>query len=298
VPGAYITTDVWGRIKDGKPRIRRENPNDRSLLNVHQLIAALALLPDPIRQYQGNVVLPLRNKGYVISAITFLAEYADDQRAVCTPQRLRILHDNNEIDLVDRLTRIRDLVAREDLPEPIQTLANRYRLLVDRGVPVAELRSVADQLAVRLEDHPLLAEAIEAPSEEFIEHPEEPPEVPILTTLTANETTRRLVSHNRIDRSRTLRTAKVRVFEREHGRIYCENCTFAFEEMYGERGRGVIMVHHVLPLAALLPNAITSLSDLTLLCANCHAIVHWREPLLDMAALRQITRQNQQTVRN
>ncbi len=45
VPNARIKTDAWGRIKDGKPRIRRENPNDRALLNVPQLIAALALLP-------------------------------------------------------------------------------------------------------------------------------------------------------------------------------------------------------------------------------------------------------------
>ncbi len=298
VPGAYITTDAWGRIRDGKPRIRRDNPNNRSLLNVHQLIAALALLPDPRREDIGGVVLPLRDKGYIISVITFLAEPAGSQQMVCTPQRLRVLHDNNEIDLVVRLTRIGEFVARRDLPAPIQALADRYRQLVSAGIPVADLRAVANVLAANLEDYTELAEAIEAPSEEFIEHPEEPPEAPILTTLTANETTRRLVSHNRIDRSRTLRTAKIRVFEREHGRIYCENCTFDFEEMYGERGRGVIMVHHVLPLAALLPNAITSLSDLTLLCANCHAIVHWREPLLDLAALRQITRLNQQTVRN
>ncbi|MGO9373780.1 MAG: HNH endonuclease [Syntrophobacteraceae bacterium] len=274
VPGAYIDTDAWGRIRDGKPRIRRDNPNDRTRLNIHQLIAALALLPDPIREDQGNLVLPLRNKGYVISAITFLAEYPDDQRAICIPQRLRILHDNNEIDLVDRLTRIGALVAREDLPMPIQDLANRYHQLVSGNVPVLELRRVSNGLAAHLEDHIELAEAIETPSEGFIERPEELAEIQILTNLTANEARRRLVSHNRIDRSRSIRIAKVRIFEREHGRIFCENCTFDFEKMYGERGRGFIEVHHLLPLAALLPNTITNLSNLMLLCSNCHRMVH------------------------
>jgi hypothetical protein len=298
VPGGYITTDAWGRIKDGKPRIRREHPNDRTLLNVHQLVAALALLPDPRREDIGGVVLPLRDKGYIISAITFLADPADGQQAICTPQRLRVLHDNNEIDLVDRLTRIAAFMAREDLPAPIKALANRYQHLVSSGVPVSELRSVANGLAALLEDHPEFAEAIEAPSEEFIEHPQEPAEVPILTALTAVETERRLVSHYRIDRSRRIRTAKVRVFEHQHGRIFCENCAFDYEERYGERGRGFIEVHHVLPLAAILPNTVTNLDDLRLLCANCHRMVHWKQPMLDVEALREITRINQQVLRN
>lgn len=300
VPGAYITTDAWGKIKDGKPRIRRENPYDRSRLNVHQLIAALALLPSPRRQDTGEAVLPLRDKGYVISRITFLADPAGGQRMICTPQRLRVLHDNNEIDLIDRLTRIAAFVARRDLPAPIQALTDRYRQLVIQGVPVSELRSLADKLATRLEleDYAALTEEIEAPSEEFVEHPEEPAEPLILTNLTANETMRRLVSHNRIDRSRRLRIEKVRIFRIEHGRIFCENCTFDFEETYGERGRGFIEVHHKLPIAALLPNNITCLSDLMLLCANCHRIVHWKEPLLDVPTLRQITRIRQQALRN
>jgi hypothetical protein len=290
VPGAYIDTDAWGRIRDGKPRIRRENPNDRTRLNVHQLIAALALLPDPIREDQGNVVLPLRNKGYVISAITFLAEYVDDQRAICTPQRLRVLHDNNEIDLIDRLMRIASFVASGDLPTPIKDIADRYRHLVSAGFPSTKLRSVANRLAAWLEEHPEFAEAIEAPSEEYIEFSREPVEVAILTNLTAVETERRLVSHYRIDRSRKIRTAKVRLFKHQHGRLFCENCEFDFEERYGERGRGFIEVHHVLPLAAILPNTLTNIDDLMCLCANCHRMVHWRQPMIDVATLRGITK--------
>lgn len=32
VAGAVLTTDAWGRIKDGKPRLRREDPNNRAIL--------------------------------------------------------------------------------------------------------------------------------------------------------------------------------------------------------------------------------------------------------------------------
>jgi hypothetical protein len=291
VPGAYITTDAWGRIKDGKPRIRRDNPNNRTVLNVHQLIAALALLPDPIREDHGGVVLPLRDKGYVISSISFLAQHADDQRAICTPQRLRVLHDNNEIDLVERLIRIADFLVREDLPTPIKYLADRYRHLVTRGVPLTELRSVANGLAAWLENQSEIAATIDAPSEKFIEHPEEPAEVLIdLAPLTADETNRRLVSHYRIDRSRKIRVAKVGLFEMHHGRIFCENCNFDFEEKYGERGKGFTEVHHILSLAALLPNTITSLNDLMLLCANCHRMVHWKQPMISVETLKEITR--------
>ncbi len=108
--------------------------------------------------------------------------------------------------------------------------------------------------------------------------------------MTVDETKRRLVAHFRIDRNRKIRRAKIDLFRTKYGEINCENCSFDFEEKYGERGRGFIEVHHLLPLAALLPNSITSLSDLMLLCANCHRMVHRTKPLLDANTLRAITR--------
>jgi hypothetical protein len=290
VPGAYLTTDAWGRIRDGKPRIRRANPNNRAILNVHQLIAALALLPDPIREDHGKVILPLRDKGYVIRTITLDAEIGDGSIAVCTPQSLRILHDSDTVDLVERLTRIAALLDRTDLPAPFASIAARYRAVVLSGVPSSELRGIADQLVQWLDGHPEVAEILEAPSDHFIDIPDAgTANVIDLTQLNVDETKRRLVSHFRIDRSRIMRTAKVGLFVKEHGGIYCENCSFSFETRYGQRGRGFIEVHHVQPLAALLPNTITRLSDLMLLCSNCHRMVHREQPLLTPTALREIT---------
>ena len=290
VPGAYLTTDAWGRIRDGKPRIRRENPNDRSLLNVPALMAALALLPDPIREDKGGVVLPLRDKGYVISAISFLAENADDQRVICTPQTLRVLHDNSEIDLVERLMRVAAFISRTDLPPNIKALADQYRNIVSSGVPSADLRPIADKLAKWLDAHAEIAEEIEAPSEKFVASAP-PEEIANFTLgeLTAKETERRLVSHYRIERSDKIRSAKVKLFTEKHGKVLCENCTFSFEAKYGERGKGFIEVHHIQPLAALLPNSITRLSDLLLLCSNCHRMVHRKRPPLTPGGLKEIT---------
>ncbi len=289
VAGALLTTDAWGRIKDGKPRLRREDPNNRAILNVAPLIAALALLPDPMREDKGTVVLPLRDKGYVIRTITFGVEQTANNRAICTPHRMRILHDSNEIDLAERLMRVAKLLAAPGLPAQVQSDVAQYNSIVNGGVPLAALRLVASRLAKWFDAQPELNEILEAPSDDFIIEPaNDEPEAIALTDLSADETKKRLVSHYRIDRSRKIRVAKVDLFTTQHGSVFCENCSFSFAAKYGHRGEGFIEVHHVQPLAALLPNVVTKLSDLMLLCANCHRMVH-RKPLLSPAGLREIT---------
>ncbi|MGH9342397.1 MAG: HNH endonuclease [Terriglobia bacterium] len=142
-----------------------------------------------------------------------------------------------------------------------------------------------------LEANPNVAEAIEEPSESFVEESSTAETVDRqFQSMTADETKRRLTAHYRIDRSQRLRAAKIKVFEKVHSRIYCENCSFDFEHKYGERGRGYIEVHHRLPLAAVLPNTITNLTDLMLVCSNCHRMVHRSEPILSPQELQSITR--------
>ncbi|WP_255407452.1 HNH endonuclease [Sporosarcina sp. P13] len=60
--------------------------------------------------------------------------------------------------------------------------------------------------------------------------------------------------------------------------LNCCVCDFNFEEMYGERGKDFIEVHHVKPLSALKEAAeINPDTDLVPLCANCHRMVHRRK---------------------
>ena len=290
VPGAYITTDVWGRIRDGKPRLRRENPSDHSILNVAPLIAALALFPNPRREDNKELTLPLQTKSYVVSQIRFNVELGDDSRAICTPLNMNILHDNDTIDLLSRLKNVGAIIDSAGLSGAAKTLAARYKALVQGGSADAELMEISEKLAPMIFSSPQIAEVLEAPSEEFV--PDAPPASQAkvtLTELSATEAERKLVSHYRIERSDKLRKAKVDLVLKKHGKILCENCEFSFEKKYGARGKGFIEVHHIQPLAALLPNVVTKLSDLMLLCSNCHRMVHRKKPLLTPEALKATT---------
>lgn len=65
---------------------------------------------------------------------------------------------------------------------------------------------------------------------------------------------------------------------RKHGCLACEICGFDFWRTYGERGREFIECHHTLPISLLGEHGKTSISDLALVCSNCHRIIHARRP--------------------
>lgn len=75
---------------------------------------------------------------------------------------------------------------------------------------------------------------------------------------------------------------------RAGGGLKCEACSFDFERRYGARGANFIECHHTKPVSELRPGERTKLSDLALLCANCHRIVHLRRPWLTVDELKQI----------
>jgi 5-methylcytosine-specific restriction protein A len=58
------------------------------------------------------------------------------------------------------------------------------------------------------------------------------------------------------------------------GHLACEVCAFDFAATYGSVGQGYIEAHHKVPLS-LAPARVTKLSDLVLVCANCHRMLHW-----------------------
>ncbi len=62
----------------------------------------------------------------------------------------------------------------------------------------------------------------------------------------------------------------------KHG-LNCYACDFNFEEVYGERGKDFIEIHHIKPLSKLGEEVkIDPETDLIPLCANCHRMVHRR----------------------
>ena len=75
------------------------------------------------------------------------------------------------------------------------------------------------------------------------------------------------------------------------GALRCEVCNFDFKSRYGARGEGFIEAHHTKPLHTLEPGSRTKLSDLALICANCHRMVHSARPWLSLDELRSVLKE-------
>ncbi|RXV64713.1 hypothetical protein C6W92_06560 [Roseovarius sp. A46] len=58
-----------------------------------------------------------------------------------------------------------------------------------------------------------------------------------------------------------------------HG-LDCMACKFNFEDRYGALGKGFVEVHHVVPLTQRGKSDTNPETDLVVLCANCHRMVH------------------------
>ena len=94
------------------------------------------------------------------------------------------------------------------------------------------------------------------------------------------------ILHAMRERSRKLVTAKKAEALKQSGKLACEACEFNFAHRYGTRGAGFIECHHIRPLETLGDGTPTKLSDLGLLCSNCHRMIHCSRPWLSVAELR------------
>lgn len=78
-------------------------------------------------------------------------------------------------------------------------------------------------------------------------------------------------------REAKLRSAKIQDTLNKTGSLKCEvnGCGFDFREKYGDLGAGFAIVHHLKPLSKISKNGKrNSVSDLAIVCANCHAMIH------------------------
>lgn len=70
------------------------------------------------------------------------------------------------------------------------------------------------------------------------------------------------------------------------GKLVCEACNFDFALRYGELGYGFCEVHHNRPLAAPGRLQRTKLSELAIVCSNCHRMLHRAKNLISIRKLR------------
>ncbi len=94
------------------------------------------------------------------------------------------------------------------------------------------------------------------------------------------------------------RTIQVNAYERnERARRKCIEdygtncfvCEFNFEAVYGEWAAGYIHVHHIVPIAKLRKSyRLDPIADLRPVCANCHAVIHRRDPPFSIDEVKQM----------
>jgi 5-methylcytosine-specific restriction enzyme A len=91
--------------------------------------------------------------------------------------------------------------------------------------------------------------------------------------------------HRTRERNKALRKKKIAAVLKRGQPLACESCGFNFGAVYGERGDGYIECHHVIPLHEAGEGE-TKLSDLALICSNCHRMIHRSAPWPTPAELR------------
>ena len=93
-------------------------------------------------------------------------------------------------------------------------------------------------------------------------------------TVAVTEGRRRLVLHLQRERKQ----AVVRNKKKQAASLDCEVCGFSFRRAYGTTASKYCEVHHLLPLSEIEHITRTRMEDLAILCANCHRVVHLKNP--------------------
>lgn len=98
------------------------------------------------------------------------------------------------------------------------------------------------------------------------------------------EGARTRVSVNAYERNPEARAACLR-----HFGLSCVACGEDFGKKYGAHGQGFIHVHHLVPLKKIgREYQVRPTKDLRPVCANCHAMIHRREPMLTIEQLKEL----------
>lgn len=92
--------------------------------------------------------------------------------------------------------------------------------------------------------------------------------LPVVESTALENLRTETTSYNR-GRSRKLRDEAIQMAQG-----VCESCGIDFSRLLGGRGERVLQVHHRRQLAASDKPRLTKVSQLAVLCANCHCLVH------------------------
>lgn len=85
-----------------------------------------------------------------------------------------------------------------------------------------------------------------------------------------------------------VRKAKKLHQAKHKGKLPCTICKFDFSEKYNEVGKDFAEVHHAVPISWYKKRQNTLLSDLVVVCSNCHRMLHRRRPCLTVQSLEKL----------
>lgn len=285
--GVDVQSEVRVKVSagQGKPRLRKNSSNDRSKLHLVPLVMAIARLPDPAREdkHQGSV-WPLEDKNFIVSDMDFRVIESNDERVILEPTIARILHSDQAIDLTARFANIaRDLREIGQLKGKYPELADAVKSHFDAvvlGKNSDAIRSAASTVFA------LQATIFGVSNIAALSTIAQLPPTPLEADVSGKEGKILVRLHSYRERDRTLAKKAKLYFKKTHEKLFCECCGHEPAKVYGARGEDRIDAHHKVPVEELLPDSITKIEDLAMVCPNCHDIIHAKRPWLTVEALR------------
>lgn len=313
-----VPSEVAGRRMDGKPRLRKDQPNNRQKLHIDGLVTALAKLPEPSRSFQPGSIWPLEEKGYVVDSIWCDIVEQSATTVTLVPTRIGIRGSDRTINLTERFSYIASELTSTDPKHPTLSQAvQAYAAEIATKVNSRDLRHAADAV-IDLQTEifgpsnagstKALEELEELPASDLEDEPVEPSAaitavkanpkprkrgtgVPAAPTKTEGKEGRLLTRwHAYRERDRTLVKSAKAAFKLKHGHLFCEACEVDPKLTYGPRGEDRLQAHHRTPIEEMIPGSTTKAEDLAMVCPSCHDIIHAKRPWISVEDVRALLR--------
>lgn len=273
----------------GKPRLRKYESNNRTKLHLPQLVMAVAGLPEPARSDKGDSVrFPLENKQFVMDEMDFDIVEDDGMSVVLAPLRVSVLRSAFQVQLGDRLAAVaRDWSEIDRIREHNPKLAeaiDAHGQQIKKGVNSSEIRKTADRM-IRLKLK-LFGQTNAGSASTLIDAIAKPE---VAEEIVGREG--RLLIRMHVYRERDRKFAKMvrKHYKYENGgRLVCHACGCVPIEVYGPTGESCMEAHHTVPIEQLQPDSVTVVSDMAMLCASCHRVVHSEKPCLTVEKVNEL----------
>lgn len=77
------------------------------------------------------------------------------------------------------------------------------------------------------------------------------------------------------------------------GELVCHACGCVPTQVYGPSGDSCMEAHHKIPIEELQPDSVTVVSDMVMLCASCHRVIHSEKPCLTVERVSELVMSHQ-----